>query len=137
MPSPQGIKRDRERNRAIRVERGRKGEADEGRGEAGKGTKKRAIKSKGRVGAGKAETQDLNLNRDKGAVKKEKEGAAVPKMAPDMLMWMALVIVKLKGIGFLCVLGRNFILKMKIMLEKRGMIHYDISRVISKEKPVS
>lgn len=91
-----------------------------------KRTEKGAIKSKGTIGTGKAETDDFDLDGEMDAVTEEIESTLVEHMPPDTMLAVRSIMLKLEIPGLLIIAGKNFLLKRKIMLEKIFIIHYSV-----------
>lgn len=94
----------------------------------GKGTKKGAVKGKGAVCAGEAETDEFNLDRKRGTVTEKEEGAPVEQMPPDERFRVGKVVAELESLGFPFIKGSDFGLKRKILLEKFTEFHYSIGK---------
>lgn len=70
----------------------------------GKGTKKRAIKSKGTVRTSEAEAEDLDPDIDEGAMVEKIERAQITPVLPDALVRMRQVVLALEVLGLLFIL---------------------------------
>ena len=78
------------------------------------------------IGTCKAETNNLDFNREVDPIAKEIESTLVEHMPPDMVITVRSIVSQLEVSGLLIVTGENLFLKRKILLEKILMIHYYI-----------